>query len=599
MKDSIAILDFGSQYSHLIANRIRRLGVYAEILLPETSISELKKYKGIILSGGPQSVYAEGAPSVDPQIFNIDVPVLGVCYGHQLLSHLLGGEVSPGETKEYGLAKLKVSKKIGIFKGMSSITSVWMSHGDTVTKAPPGFEIVGGTSDCPIAATANVNRKIFSTQFHVEVAHTREGIKILKNFLKTCEVNGDWKISNFLSEKIEQIARQLGDRKVFLLVSGGVDSTVAYTMLAEALGGSRVYGLFVDTGFLRKDEGKRIQKMFKKIGIKNFHVYNAKTAFIKGLKGVTEPEKKRKIIGDLFLKIQAKAIKKLKLDPDHWVLGQGTIYPDTIESAGTKYADKIKTHHNRVPEILKLIEQGKIIEPLAELYKDEVRALGEKLGLPHEAVWKHPFPGPGLAVRILCAKKEILPTNIKIVEQDIADYLKPYKLQGKILPIQSVGVQGDNRTYRNPLVIWGAYHSFEKLEELSTSLTNRFPQINRVCLLLSPEKIINVKITPATLTEKRIKFLQNLDEIVNKFMAYQKIERVIWQFPVVLAPIFINGKKKEALVLRPICSDEAMTANFYKMPSMLLKKLTQKLKKYVSAVMYDVTNKPPGTIEWE
>lgn len=403
----------------------------------------------------------------------------------------------------------------------------------------------------------------------------------------------------FMERKIAQLKQNLRDRKVFLLVSGGVDSTVAYVLLAKALGADHVHGLFVDTGLLRKDEPEYICKTFKKIGIENFHMVRAAGKFIKTLKGVINPETKRKIIGDMFLEIQAQEVRKLKLNPEHWVLGQGTIYPDTIESAGTKYADKIKTHHNRVPEILNLIKHGKVIEPLAELYKDEVRQLGSRLGLPDNIIWKHPFPGPALAVRILCAEKEVLPPEVENVEKTIAEYLLPYGLSGKILPIQSVGVQGDNRTYRSPLVIWGKTRNFDQFEDISTSLTNRCWEINRVCLLLSQEKIESAKIMPSTLTPRRIALAQELDDIVTKFLGRHELERQVWQFPVVILPISINGIKKEVVVLRPVCSEEAMTAHFYKMDFSLLKKLTQKLAPHVSAVLYDITNKPPGTIEWE
>lgn len=606
--DKIAVVDFGSQYAHLIANRVRRLGVYAEILLPEASLEEFSRYKGIILSGGPQSVYEKGAPTIDAGVFELGVPVLGVCYGHQLMAHLLGGKVVAGTTKEYGLATLKILKKEGIFKRVSSATQVWMSHGDTVKTLPPGFERLAETNDCPNAAGADLKRNLFSTQFHIEVVHTPEGMKMLENFVERCGAAREWSMAQFMESKMSEIKNTLAGRNVFLMVSGGVDSTVAYALLSKALGTARVYGLFVDTGLLRKDEQNAIRIAFKKIGIKNFHIFPAQKKFLAALKGIVEPEQKRKIIGDMFLKIQAEAVKKLKLNPAHWVLGQGTIYPDTIESKGTKYADKIKTHHNRVPEILKLMKKGLLIEPVAELYKDEVRALGEKLGLPASMVWKHPFPGPGLGVRILCAKKAVLPKDSEEAELAIEEFLRPYKLTGTILPIQSVGVQGDARTYRNPLVIWPARTgakkittapSFAALEKISTALTNRFPQINRVCLLLAPQEIKNVKVIPSYLTASRVKNLQKLDAISMDFVAKNKLNRVIWQFPTVLVPLLVNNSRREAVVLRPICSDEAMTANFYKMPPPLLKKLTRSIAPHASAVLYDITNKPPATIEWE
>lgn len=596
--EAIAVIDFGSQYAHLIANRIRRLKAYAEILLPETPLKEFSKFKGIILSGGPQSVYEKGAPTIDKKIFSLGIPILGLCYGHQLIARLLGGEVAAGQTKEYGLANLTVIRKTGIFEGLKGNSQVWMSHGDTVTKLAPGFVHLGKTDDCKFTAAGNFKKNIFSTQFHVEVAHTAEGMKILENFLGICKIKREWSMKNFLEQKMEMLKRQLNGRKIFLLVSGGVDSTVAYALLSKALGEDRVYGLFIDTGLLRKNETEKTKSALKKIGAKNFHILNAKKHFLKVLSGVVSPEEKRKKIGDAFLDVQAAAVKKLKLNAADWVLGQGTIYPDTIESAGTKYADKIKTHHNRVPQILELIKKGKIIEPLAELYKDEVRELGTRLGLPQEVVWKHPFPGPGLAVRILCAEKNAGKTGVG-EENEIAEYLGKNGLKGKILPIQSVGVQGDARTYRNPLAIWGRELDFSFLENISTALTNRFFDINRVCLLLSPEKIKNVRIIPGTLSPARIKLAAELDDIVMSFIKKNRIKREIWQFPTVLLPISVNGVKKESVMLRPVCSDEAMTANFYKMKGALLVELIKKLKPKVSAVFYDITNKPPGTIEWE
>lgn len=598
-KNAIAIIDFGSQYAHLIATRARRLGVLAHIYLPETPLATLAEYKGIIFSGGPQSVYAKDAPTIDHRIFSLGIPILGLCYGHQLIAHLLGGKVSPGSTKEYGLAMLSVKKRLGIFKDLGTQTQVWMSHGDTVTKAPLGFELYGSTNDCAIAVMGDKKRRIYSAQFHVEVKHTLEGMTILDSFLTLCGVTRDWNMEKFLAKKMAELKITIGDRNVFLLVSGGVDSTVAYALLSKSLGTDRVYGLFVDTGLLRKDEVRQTQESLRKIGIKNFHVFKAAPLFLKGLKGVVEPEKKRAIIGKLFLKVQAQAVRKLKLDPKKWLLGQGTIYPDTIESAGTKYADKIKTHHNRVPEILALIERGLVVEPLAELYKDEVRQLGTKLGLPAEMVWKHPFPGPALAVRILCAKKPVLPKQYVQLEHEINEYVGVNDFTAMILPIQSVGVAGDNRTYKNPVVLQGSTLLDGDLEVISTSITNRFPAVNRVCLLLSPERIKSVKVVPATLTPSRIKLLQELDSLVMKFIRTEGIERKVWQFPTVLVPLHINGKQKEAVVLRPICSDEAMTAHFYKMKRPLLEKLTRLLRPKVSAVIYDITNKPPGTIEWE
>lgn len=599
--DKIAVLDFGGQYAHLIANRIRRLKVYSEILEGDTRADKLKGYKGLILSGGPQSVYEKNAPNCDKNIFKLGIPILGICYGHQLISYVRGGQIKPG--KEYGFATFKPTKKEGVLKRISDKETVWMSHGDSVTVLPKGMENLGSTDDCKIAAAADFKNKIFSIQFHAEVTHTTCGMKILDNFLNICKCKRNWNLKNFTAQKIKEIKRRVGNKKVFLLISGGVDSTVTSLLLDKALGQKNVYGLFVDTGFMRLNERKEVESALKKIGIKNLHVYNAEKEFFKALKNVYDPEEKRKIIGELFVKIQQKVVKKLKLNPEEWLLGQGTIYPDTIESGRTKHADKIKTHHNRVKEIEELIAQGKVIEPLEQLYKDEVRETGRTLGLSEKLISRHPFPGPGLAVRCLCAKKEIIPENKKKLEKNIENFLKHHSpIQAKILPIQSVGVQGDARTYRHPVAIFCKFPGWKILSEISTSITNKFKEINRVLYCFSPSAKKEVKFTlkKCALEKSRIKLLQKADKIVMDFIYENRLEKEIWQFPTVLIPVSISGKK-ESIVLRPVSSLEAMTANFYQMEPELIKNLVHKLQKLsgISAIFYDLTNKPPATIEWE
>jgi GMP synthase (glutamine-hydrolysing) len=602
--DKIAVLDFGGQYAHLIANRVRRLHVYSEILDPSVKAENLREYKGIIFSGGPQSVYEEGALSADPSIFKLGVPVLGICYGHQLIAKMLGGKVESMGAKEYGLSEVVIKKKEGIFKGLAGIEVAWMSHGDSVTKLPPGYSVIGSTKDGECAAIADMKRNFYGIQFHLEVTHTTQGMKMLENFLDICGAKREWDISAFTDSEIEKIRSQVGDKKVFMLVSGGVDSTVAFTLLSRALGADRVYGLFVDTGFLRKDERIQVEENLREAGFENLHVVDASGQYFEALKGVYDPEKKRHIIGDLFLKVQKQAVADLDLNPEEWILGQGTIYPDTIESGGTKHAAKIKTHHNRVPEIEEMIRQGRIIEPLAQLYKDEVRAVGEILGLREHLVWRHPFPGPGLAVRCLCAKEESYPARTAEIEEKLYSKLSPQNLIPKILPIQSVGVQGDYRTYRHPLALLPA--SFEEidfvfLDKTATDLINQNDEINRVVLMLSPVKIESMIVHDSYLTPERISLLQKADEIVTQFIEEKDLQRQIWQFPTVLLPISFNGRDGEAVVLRPVESQEAMTASFYKMNLEYLQELNGRLNAVpgVTAVFYDITNKPPGTIEWE
>ena len=590
--DKIAVLDFGGQYAHLIANRIRRMGVYSEIFDGEVEPNKLLDFKGVILSGGPASVQAETSPKCDARIFELGVPILGICYGHQLMAMTLGGEVEHGEVREYGPAEVNFLKKGGIFEGVEDVEPVWMSHFDQVVELPDGFELIGKTDDCPIAAMANFGQNLFGVQFHPEVTHTPCGQKILENFIQLTDAKREWSIETYIEDITKQIQNQAKNKKVFLMISGGVDSTVAFLLLAKALGPEKVYGLFVDTGFMRMNERKEVEEALKSVGVTNLHVYDAGEEYFAKLKGVYEPEEKRKIIGDLFLDIQQKVSDKLRLNPEEWLLGQGTIYPDTIETGGTKHADKIKTHHNQVQRIKDMTAAGKMIEPLKQLYKDEVRLVGEKLGLAHKMVWRHPFPGPGLAVRCLCVKN---PETIK--EPDgLAKLAGEFGLKAKVLPIKSVGVQGDERTYRHPVVVYGKANSWEDLNTLSTQMTNQFTDINRVLLGLRPEAFDGLTTHDAYLTKERISILQEADKIVMDFIVEHGMDHDIWQFPTVLVPL--GG---ESIVLRPVESEEAMTANFYQMNFEKLNELVKRLGsiKSIGAIFYDITNKPPATIEWE
>lgn len=594
--DKIAVLDFGGQYAHLIANRIRRLGVYSEILDANTRASALTSYKGIILSGGPSSVRSDTGLKCDPKIFELGLPILGICYGHQLIGAMLGGEVEQGKTREYGHATVKFSEKKGVLEGLKNSEDVWMSHFDQVTKAPEGFVVVGSTENCQIAAMADYKKNLYSIQFHPEVTHTPCGKIILENFVKLTGAKREWNIKKYIENITVEIKQKVGDKKVFLLVSGGVDSTVAFLLLAKALGQDRVYGLFVDIGFMRFNERKEVESALKKVGVENLHFYDADDEYFSALKNIYDPEEKRKIIGDLFLEIQQKVSDELNLNPEGWILAQGTIYPDTIETGGTKHADKIKTHHNRVEKIQKLIKEGKVIEPLSQLYKDEVRLVGEILGLSQELVWRHPFPGPALAVRILCAKEPDYPENYEKLEKEINEIVSGDGFKAKILPIKSVGVQGDERTYKHPALLYGKADSWEKLSKLSTVLTNQFPDINRVVYGVASDSFDKFTVKDSSLTRDRISLLQKADKIVMDFIYEVGIDREIWQFPTVLVPI--NG---DSLVLRPVCSEEAMTANFYPMDFAKLNELAKRLGslKGISGIFYDITNKPPATIEWE
>ncbi|KKR25877.1 MAG: GMP synthase, GMP synthase (glutamine-hydrolysing) [Candidatus Peregrinibacteria bacterium GW2011_GWE2_39_6] len=471
---------------------------------------------------------------------------------------------------------------------------------------PSGFSVIGSTPDDSFSATANLAKNIYTVQFHPEVTHTECGLKILDTFVELTRAKRDWSIEAFINQEIASIIEKVGDKKVFLFISGGVDSSVAYMLLVKALGEERIYAMYVDTGFMRQGETEEIQQFLRQAGVKNLHVYDAKEAYFKALKDVYDPEQKRKIIGDKFLEIQRQVASELKLNSDEWILGQGTIYPDTIESGGTKNADKIKTHHNRVPEIEALIRQGKIIEPLKELYKDEVRSVGEKLGLPDKMVHRHPFPGPGLAVRCLCLEEPFPDPEAEQVEKAIKqEWSQEQDLQPVVLPIRSVGVQGDERTYRHPLLINPIFkHEWNYLREISPKITNRFKSVNRVILLVATknsEKVESFSVTPGYLTKERILKLQKADKLVMNFIEQEDFENKVWQCPTVLLPISINSKGQESIVLRPVSSTEAMTANFTELDFEKVRELGKEILAIpgISAVFYDLTNKPPGTIEWE
>ena len=604
MTKQIAILDFGSQYTHLIARRIRQIGVFSKIYSPNTDISNLKNVKGIILSGGPQSVFKQKI-KYDKEIFKLNVPILGLCYGHQLIAHHFGGQVRSSKTKEYGIANINILENNKILENLKKSEQVWMSHSDSVSRLPKGFKSIAKTNDCSIAAMANTEKNIYGLQFHPEVTHTTNGLKIIENFvIKICKCQKNWSINQYWQELEKKIKTQVGKKNVFLLVSGGVDSTVCFALLEKILGKKRVFGLHIDNGFLRHNESQLVKKSLAKAGFNDLTVANASKEFLKNTENIIDPEKKREIIGKTFLRIKDKAMKENNMNPNDWILAQGTIYPDTIESGSTKHADKIKTHHNRVKEILKLMKAKQLIEPLSELYKDEVRILGKKLNLPKGLLQRHPFPGPGLSIRTLCGDGKNKVKNKYNLDKKLRKFVDS-KINITSLPIKSVGVQGDNRTYRHPVLLSrrhsGISPSWEYLSKISPQITNKFKEINRVVYLIKPNKIDykKLKIKKAYLTKSRLNLLRQADKIVMSEIKKYKIYRNIWQFPVVLAPISLDSD--ETIILRPIQSREAMTINFYPMNKKILNTIVSKIIKIpgIDLVLYDITNKPPGTIEWE
>ncbi len=486
----VLIYDFGSQYTQLIARRVRELDVYCEIV-PPNYFDNFKDVIGIILSGSPYSIYEDNAPDVNPGIFELNIPILGICYGLQLIAKHFKGRVAPSNRREYGKAVLKILNNSLLFSNIPDESIVWMSHGDRIEEIPKGFKVVAKSENSQFCVIEN--SIIYGVQFHPEVIHTQYGREILRNFLyNICKANGDWKLGNFIDEKIDEIRNLVKDEKVILALSGGVDSTVLAKLLEKAIG-NNLYLVFVDTGLLKHYESDRIRKIFSKH--KNLFIIDAKIEFLNALKGISDPEQKRSIIGRKFIDIFRKFIKDLNLDIRF--LAQGTLYPDVIESRPVVGpSDKIKTHHNvgGLPKDLEF----ELIEPFKFLFKDEVRKIGKLLNLPDEIVFKHPFPGPGYAIRIVGEvdeeKLEIIKKADMIVEEEVRNfnlYNRVWQAFAILLDVKTVGVMGDKRTYEYVIAVrivesedgmtadWSRV-PFELLERISNRITNEVKGVNRV-----------------------------------------------------------------------------------------------------------------------
>ncbi|NHI99430.1 glutamine-hydrolyzing GMP synthase [Lactococcus garvieae] len=507
--EKIIVLDYGSQYNQLIARRIREIGVFSELMSHKVTAQEIREINplGIVLSGGPNSVYDEGSFDIDPEIFELGLPILGICYGMQLISHKLGGKVESASESEYGVAPIELKAKSELFAHTPETQDVLMSHGDRVVEIPDGFHVVATSPNSPFAAVENTERNIYGIQFHPEVRHSVYGTDMLRNFaLNICGAKGDWSMESFIDMQIEKIREQVGDKKVLLGLSGGVDSSVVGVLLQRAIG-DQLTSIFVDHGFLRKGEGDQVMNMLgDKFGLNIIRV-NAEERFMNKLAGVSDPEKKRKIIGNEFVYVFDDEASKLK---DVKFLAQGTLYTDVIES-GTDTAQTIKSHHNvgGLPEDM----QFELIEPLNTLFKDEVRALGTELGMPDEIVWRQPFPGPGLAIRVM----------------------------------------GD----------------------------------------LTPEKIAVVRDSDAILREE---------------IAAAGLDRDVWQYFTVNTGVRSVGVMGDirtydyTLAIRAITSIDGMTAEFAKLPWDVLQKISVRIVNevdHINRVVYDITSKPPATVEWE
>ncbi len=512
MPQIIAVLDFGSQYTQVIARRIREASVFSQVLPYNTSVDAIKKLgpAGIVLSGGPASVLGKGTPRPDPKIFRLGVPILGICYGLQLMGDMLGGKVESSSEREYGRSELRISRKGKLFKNLPEKLVVWNSHGDRLAKLPKGFRSIAGTENSDFAAIEDSKRKFYGLQFHPEVEHSDRGTEVLGNFLRqVCGCQGDWRLEDFTEKVIQDIRNQVGDKRVILGLSGGVDSSVAAALIHRAIG-NRLTCVFVDNGLLRLNEREEVVQLFRNNFKGRLIVERSSNLFLKKLKGVTDPERKRKIIGKTFIEVFDKAVRSVgKVD----FLAQGTLYPDVIESVpiGGNPASLIKSHHNvgGLPKRMKL----KLLEPLRELFKDEVREVGLGLGLPKYVLMRHPFPGPGLGVRVIGeltrSRLDVLRAADAILQEELFQSKQYYKLWQAFcvfLPVRTVGVMGDERTYENVIAI------------------------------------------------------------------------------------------------RAVESSDAMTADWAKLPDKLLRSVSNRIineVKGVNRVVYDISSKPPSTIEWE
>ena len=624
-REKIVVLDFGSQYAHLIAKRFRMLGYYSEIALPNADVSTFENVKGIVFSGGPSSVYDEKVPEFNSKILDLEIPILGLCYGHYIVQQGYNGKIGKAAVGEFGFSTLELNDKVKcpLFEGIEKIQQVWMSHQDGVFELGDGFETVGSTKDCKYAATQNLEKKRFSLQFHCEVKDTPCGNQIFENFAKYCEMSQNWDQDTVLQIILEQIKTQAEGKNVLLFLSGGVDSTITFALLNKALGQDRVLGLHIDNGFMRKNESKNVDIAYRKFGFENFIVEDASESFLKAIAGLSDPQKKRMAVGENFITVRNEVVAKQHLDEDKWLLAQGTLYPDIIESGGTKNSHTIKTHHNRVQGIQDLIARGLIIEPIRDLYKDEVRAIGKKLGLDDELVMRHPFPGPGLSINVLCndgkswtsKDDEELAASKKELEEIKLDMFCAHctqDLKRTVLPVRSVGVQGDFRTYRFPALLTfkdegnGFYHfpgKREKIEECSSTITNAAKFLNRTCIKLYQKPSVkdeDLKLQEGFCDKRRLDQLREVDNIVLTELHKSGWYNKIFQHLTIDLP-YASAEDKATFVLRPVISEDVMTARFAMLPEELLNTIVHKIAEldFVDALYFDATNKPPATFGWE
>lgn len=602
--DCIAVVDFGGQYAHLIATKVRRQHVLAEIHQPEDPVEAFAGVKGLILSGSP-SLASGDEGGFNREILDLDVPILGFCFGHQEIAKRYGGRVEHCRS-EYGPARLEVTGESPVFAGLPREQTVWMSHQDTVVAVGSGFRELGVSYDRDgtahrFAAIGDDRRRRYGFQYHPEVDDTEHGEAMIRNFVfDVCGCRGDWTMARRVDEEIDAIRGVVGSRRVFLLASGGVDSTVCARLLGRALEPDQLRLLHIDNGLMRLGESRQVLDEFERAGLgTHLRFVDASDRFLAALDGAIDPERKRRIIGDTFIRVFEEEARRLDLG--EMLLAQGTIYPDTIETGGTRRADTIKTHHNRVPVIEEMIAAGRVVEPIRDLYKVEVREMAEALGIAPSLVWRHPFPGPGLGVRLLCSDGHLPVGHDPARVQPLIDReLTGTSLRGHLLPVRSVGVKADLRTYEQPVVLTGeAPH--ETLVALAGQIYGRVPGVNRCVLDLSGRGVRHAEPLAAGMTRARLDLLRQADAIVMRAVERHGLMRAIWQFPTVMLPLAIDGQGEELVILRPVRSERGMTARPAPLPAAFVEEIRGSILALprVSGLVLDLTTKPPGTIEWE
>lgn len=650
-RPGIAIIDIGGQLTWNIRERLTKNGVYTETFRPEeVAADDLGEAQGIIMSGGPHSVYGEESPRFAPRLADgdladVDVPVLGICYGLQDLADAFGGDVpdTADSGGEYGEAELTIDEHGDLFDGVEAdAVTVWMSHGDFVTALPDGWEVLARTDDCPTAAARHDDRQLYGVQFHPEAEHTEAGDAMLTSFARICGVDQTtWSLADYLDEQLERIPEHVGDRHVVHLTSGGVDSTVAAVMLQEALPAEQYTFLYMDPGIMRQGETDRVVDMLRQAGIEP-QVLDTRAELEQELAGddpVADPEEKRDIIGTHFVRMAERYAEAADHIDGDWVLSQGTIWPDHIESQGSQHADRIKTHHNRVEEVERLLDEDRVVEPLQHLFKDDVRALAEILeeryleegALTAVIAGRHPFPGPGLGIRTLCCDGEA--PDLSEVEEQVQDVVAAERdalgktaIEARMLPVRTVGQQGDARTYTHPALLYGPFPGWDALDGLSRAITNQLgDQVNRVVYAWRPQEAETVEAREAYVTQERMDRLRAVDaaameeleapvtaehlqgvadRAIDELDAVEPGEDtwmdVLGQCPVISLPVTLNGDGTDAVAIRPIHTTQFMTGTFGRLPRDMVDRVAAAAEQNgFSGLLYDVTNKPPGTIEWE